>query len=74
MVHKTDLWLVIPNPNDSFGPPIYEGNPEDAHKYLVVGQYSGVISNMMTGDECDLKVYVFAAETVLGRYALVGKS
>lgn len=75
MVNTSDLWLTIPNPdNPSFAPPIYEGNGDDVHKYLRVGTYKAVISNMMTGLTADLNVYVGPRSTTFGRYCMGGKA
>jgi hypothetical protein len=71
MIDTTHFQLTIPNPDDYFGVPIYDGDPAKAHERLNPGTYKGIIENWAVDGSSDVEVYVHQHFTVLGRFPLV---
>lgn len=71
MIDTTNYTLTIPNPDDSWAPPIYTGFAEKVHEVLKPGTYSGIIENWATDTQAPVKVYVKIDSTVLGRFVMV---
>jgi hypothetical protein len=69
---EAEYVLVVPNPDDSFAMPIYEGSPTRAHEVLNPGRYQAFIEDWATDRQASLTVYVFDNSTVLGRYVFYG--